>query len=419
MKRLGALAVLTLGVVTHATGPGPEYVPISRLVQNLSKAVEENPKSAEQHYLLGRIHYFAFMAPQEANKDKSYQPGDTLGIYGRPPAVGFDGGPDPGTSKHALPSRYQRTPEQQVAHVREAVRHLKQALLLRGDKPRTRDHESYAAALGFYELCLACALEGGAPYASKVGELYGLPPTPEAWRDAAIRYYLLTYQRAISAGKKLKYRATGGRLLVEEAADSYRRLLQERGELSQEEIARLARMEKTLAPLQKLPAMVTPLLFSLTPQSDLSALLASNRRVRFDLAGVGRPQTLPWLQPETAILCWDPAKTGKITSGKQLFGSVTWWMFWRDGYEALGALDDNHDGWISGRELSGLALWFDRNQNGVSDPGEVVPIAQTPVAALAVTSTTRQQGSLMNPQGLRLKDGTTLPTWDWIVTPER
>jgi hypothetical protein len=122
------------------------------------------------------------------------------------------------------------------------------------------------------------------------------------------------------------------------------------------------------------------------------------------------------VSPETAILCWDPAGTGKITSGKQLFGSVTWWMFWRDGYAAMAALDDNHDGWLTRRELSGLALWFDRNQNGVSDPGEVTPIAQTPVTGLATTATSEESGSPHHAAGLRLRDGSTLPTWDWIAT---
>ena len=51
--------------------------------------------------------------------------------------------------------------------------------------------------------------------------------------------------------------------------------------------------------------------------------------------------------------------------GLQLFGSVTWWLFWEDGYAPLAALDDNHDGRLEGAELKGIAIWFDRNGNGV------------------------------------------------------
>jgi hypothetical protein len=95
---------------------------------------------------------------------------------------------------------------------------------------------------------------------------------------------------------------------------------------------------------------------------------------------------------------------------------VTWWIFWKDGYQALAALDDNHDGWIRGPELAGLALWFDRNQNGISDPGEVVPIEETGIEALAASSDGWDGESPMNSRGVRFKDGRVLPTWDWVAT---
>ena len=121
----------------------------------------------------------------------------------------------------------------------------------------------------------------------------------------------------------------------------------------------------------------------------------------------------PWLQPSTALLVWDPQGTGKITSGTQLFGSATWWMLFPDAYAALDALDDSRDGWLTGRELNGLALWFDRNQNGISDPGEVVALSNSPIVGIATKATGKTALSLMNPAGLRLRDGRTLPTYDW------
>lgn len=42
----------------------------------------------------------------------------------------------------------------------------------------------------------------------------------------------------------------------------------------------------------------------------------------------------------------------------------------------LAALDTNKDGKISGTELSGLQIWYDTNQNGVQDAGEVQSLAQ-------------------------------------------
>jgi hypothetical protein len=38
-------------------------------------------------------------------------------------------------------------------------------------------------------------------------------------------------------------------------------------------------------------------------------------------------------------------------------------------------------------DQKGLAVWFDRNQNGVSDSGEVVPLDQTGIEALSVRAT--------------------------------
>jgi hypothetical protein len=102
------------------------------------------------------------------------------------------------------------------------------------------------------------------------------------------------------------------------------------------------------------------------------------------------------------LLVLDPNHTGNVTSPYQLFGS---WTFggrsllhatalqpsqalplhaqpWEHGYDALGTLDSNHDGKISGDELKPLGLWFDRNRNGVSEPGEVKSVESSGIRAL-------------------------------------
>jgi hypothetical protein len=92
---------------------------------------------------------------------------------------------------------------------------------------------------------------------------------------------------------------------------------------------------------------------------------------------------------QAPLLVYDPQRTGKVTSARQLFGNYTFGGRssapsidesaplgepWTHGYEALGTLDTDHDGKISGRELESLSLWFDANRNGVSNDGEVVPV---------------------------------------------
>ena len=96
------------------------------------------------------------------------------------------------------------------------------------------------------------------------------------------------------------------------------------------------------------------------------------------------------------LLVHDPMRTGQITDASQLFGE---WTFggkriaslnqpqiatsaWSDGYEALGSLDADRDGAVSGGELAGLSLWFDENQNGVSELGEVKTLEETGVTKL-------------------------------------
>lgn len=105
-----------------------------------------------------------------------------------------------------------------------------------------------------------------------------------------------------------------------------------------------------------------------------------------------------WKASEKApLLVYDPQRTGIVTSARQLFGNYTFGGRnniptvddtaplgdpWTHGYEALGSLDANQDGKISGGELEPLSLWFDTDRDGVSDAGEVVPLAARSVYEL-------------------------------------
>jgi hypothetical protein len=149
----------------------------------------------------------------------------------------------------------------------------------------------------------------------------------------------------------------------------------------------------------------------------LTDLLAAGATAAFDLDGTGRPQRYPWLKPTTGMLVWDPRHAGRVESGKQLFGSATFHLFWRDGYAALDALDDDRDGVLSGGELAGLAVWRDLDGDGTSDAGEVMPVESAGIVGIAARATGRDGGSPCNPLGLRLKDGRTVATWDWVVEP--
>jgi hypothetical protein len=102
------------------------------------------------------------------------------------------------------------------------------------------------------------------------------------------------------------------------------------------------------------------------------------------------------MRAKTPLLVYDPTGTGQVQSAEQLFGNWTFGAshsfvnkvslnkgsqaedeyLWANGYEALAVLDTNSDGEISGEERALLALWFDDNQDGISQKGEVQSLAR-------------------------------------------
>lgn len=94
------------------------------------------------------------------------------------------------------------------------------------------------------------------------------------------------------------------------------------------------------------------------------------------------------------LLVYDPQAKGEITSAEQLFG--VWALGgkpnrenpsaartkWAHGFEALASLDADGDERISGDELAPLGLWFDENEDAISQPGEVRPARDEGIEAL-------------------------------------
>ena len=181
------------------------------------------------------------------------------------------------------------------------------------------------------------------------------------------------------------------------------------------EIARLKADQKTLGSMGR---AITPILVPLVTGSSLEDLVAPGARVTFDLDGSGRPRRWGWTTSHAAWLVYDADGTGQINSGLQLFGAVSFWVFWRDGYDALAALDDDGDGVLRGAELRHLALWHDANGNGQCDPGEVRPLAAWGVTALDCVGRPHEGCAAWSPTGVTFSDGTTRPTYDWIAPSE-
>jgi hypothetical protein len=160
------------------------------------------------------------------------------------------------------------------------------------------------------------------------------------------------------------------------------------------------------------PVSVGGLVVPLT-DAPFQRLVDSHSRVAFDFTGEGNRRAQGWLTHDAAWLVWDPHWGGDVSSGVDLIGQHTWSTSWSNGFEALQALDTNGDGELTGAELSGLSLWHDENGDGVSEPGEVVPVNVHGIVAIAVRPTRTEHDVIVARDGVRFDDGGTRPIYDW------
>lgn len=381
MKARALLALAALAALANAEMSAPTLVPGARVIKNLTAQIKAKPDSADLHYLLGRVHYALFCFPEEKG---------SVRLYGTETSPAFPRnhpGPQDFTNRQA------RTGES-IDHIRTAIQELQTALKLGGNP-------------GLYHLTLACAYEASSPVAEKVEK--GVKS--KAFLDRALIHYVASFQASKSADKKQPYRSqpmTYDSWISVESAQSVLRLVPDHPLRTQ--------IQDHLAYMAKLPnGPITPLIFSLTDAKPLDSLLDPFSIVHFDLDGTGQPQTYQWVRRDTAFLVWQPDPRVPIRSGRQLFGSATWWLMNRDAYSAMSLLDDDRNGWLTGRELLGLGVWRDANQNGVSESGEVLPAVQVGIDGLRTLATGRVGESWVSTAGLRMRDGRTLPTYDWVT----
>lgn len=97
-------------------------------------------------------------------------------------------------------------------------------------------------------------------------------------------------------------------------------------------------------------------------------------RVDFPLNKTGKTMW-PEKGAPGAFIVFDRDGDGKITRADELFGSLE--GKYKNGFEALREFDSNHDGVIdkNDKDFDKLMLWFDRNGDGVSQKGELVPLS--------------------------------------------
>jgi hypothetical protein len=130
--------------------------------------------------------------------------------------------------------------------------------------------------------------------------------------------------------------------------------------------------------------------------------LAAN--IHFDHDGDGVLTRTGWVGGDDALLVLDRNADGLIGSGAELFGDFTPLpngALAPDGYAALAVLDANRDGVLDARDpaFADLKLWRDVSQDGVSQPGEFMTLAEAGIVSLDLAHTAHNQ---------RLANGNTL-----------
>ena len=385
--------------------PETEQVPIARLFTNLGERLAQNTNDWELTYQLARLHSMSYatnLTVVRAFKESGY--------------------PDQWqTAFTGLPARVQtfKTPEARSV----ALRHLTNAIALyeRSLVLLKRSTNVYAREVVRPQLGLAWCLDqcGQREQALKAYR----KALEAAWKievtgDFDFQEWVKDIWNDVKSGKNPIHGRNRGSVEVgecycEEIIAYMLKLLNPVKDAH--EIAELNERKKTLRTIGR---WITPVLLPLAAGTRFDQLVNPTAAVRFDLDGSGLPRKWGWITPKAAWLVYDADGAGRITSALQMFGNVTFWIFWRDGYAAMAALDDNGDGVLSGDELRALALWQDKNSNGISEPGEVRPVERFGITSISCQSLADSAGLKWHPSGATFSDGSTRPTYDWIVPSE-
>ena len=382
MRRSNAGAILAgLGIAALAASNAAaiymrvdaQKVPVERLVANLERKSAQEPRNAQHHVNLGRLHGMAFALKTE-EVPAVVRPGSTE------EEVWF------GYEPKLIPyqNRQASSPEAAAAakaHLTKALAHYEKALEL--------DPDSLLGRLG-----------------------YGWMLEQAGDKNRAAEQYRRVIAQAWASEKEKRVRLPAQNFFTREAIDYLVPLLDPSADA--DEIRELKQRQEAL---DRLPRAITPIAIPLRDDVPSAAIHDHSARVRFDADGSGMHRTWSWIGHDAGWLVYDADGTGSITSALQLFGSVSFWLFWENGYEALAALDDDGDGEVTGGETRRLAIWNDRNRNGISERGEIASLTEHGIAGLSCRF---QQGdgahfAAVSIDGVRLADGRTRPSYDVIL----
>ncbi|MDQ7821414.1 MAG: hypothetical protein RDV48_01330 [Candidatus Eremiobacteraeota bacterium] len=124
----------------------------------------------------------------------------------------------------------------------------------------------------------------------------------------------------------------------------------------------------------------------------------------FDITGDGVEDLTEWMAAKPGDGLLAIPENGKVDTALQLFGTAGGYL---DGYEKLSILcDKDKNGWVEGKELEGLAIWVDGNNNSKCEPNELKSLSDFNVTRLSTKHTNYVSS-------YKTDDGKVSTMWDW------
>ncbi len=380
-RRTGATLLLMLAsalpqqsVSARHVMPDLINVPVDRLIRNLEALAKNDPKNVEVRFNLARAHAMAYALRTESAQVWKGRENEGVWFGYEPPHVPFT----------VKPTDDNTTLQAAKAHLAKAIELYVEVVDLAPD--------NLAAALGY----AWCTEQSGQ-------------------KRKAIRKYRMLIKASWEKEKDMKHAGMGWHSVTAEAAGYLIPLLDKDGD--KEEIDTL---QQRIEQMGRVPRPITPIVIPMRNSLTARDLEDHSADMAFDADGTGLLKRWTWITRDAGWLVYDPHRTGKVTSALQLFGSVTFWMFWENGYHALASLDDDCDGILAGNELEDLAIWQDLNGNGICENGEVKPLPEWGIVAISsryLTDMKSRDRIAYSPQGVFFRDGSNRPTYDVILHP--
>jgi hypothetical protein len=377
----GAILLIALAGTLPSQSVNAKYVkadltsiPLGRLINNLEALAKDNPRDAEVRLNLARVHAMAYALKTDTAEVRKGRENEGVWFGYNPAHVPFE--VKPGDNKDSVKAAR--------VHLAKAIERYKEVLKL--------EPHNLTAALG-HAWCI-----------EQSGDKQG-----------AIREYRKIIEVAWKKESDLKRAPLGWHSVTAEAAGYLIPLLDK-----QKDRVEIATLQRRAEQTGRVPRPITPLVIPLRDGLAPTQLEDRSARVGFDADGTGLKKRWTWITKDAGWLVYDSQSEGKVTSALQMFGSVTFWLFWENGYHALATMDDDCDGMLTGKELQGLAIWQDLNRDGISERGEVRPLADWGIVALScqyVQYLAQPEPIAYSPRGVFFSDGSNRPTYDLILRP--